>query len=165
MRSTLLLCSVVICCCAVLAWQPAKATADRGRLDRTERKVIRIVNRIRARHGLRRLRPNHRLAMAASTHTGDMLRRDFFSHSSSDGTDMGSRVRRYTGTKRWIGENIVAMSGRATARKAVRMWMHSPPHRAVLLSPSGRRIGIGKRRGRLGSSPLAVMTADLSSRG
>jgi uncharacterized protein YkwD len=157
MRSTLLLCSVVICCCAVLAWQPAKASADRGRLDRTERKVIRIVNRIRARHGLRRLRPN--------THTGDMLRRDFLSHSSSDGTDMGSRVRRYTGTKRWIGENIVAMSGRATARKAVRMWMHSPPHRAVLLSPSGRRIGIGKRRGRLGSAPLAVITADLTSRG
>jgi uncharacterized protein YkwD len=165
MRSTLLLCSVVICCCAVLAWQPAKASADRGRLDRTERKVIRIVNRIRARHGLRRLRPNHRLALAANTHTGDMLRRDFLSHSSSDGTDMGSRVRRYAGTKRWIGENIVAMSGRATARKAVRMWMHSPPHRAVLLSPSGRRIGIGKRRGRLGSAPLAVITADLSSRG
>ena len=165
MRSTLLLCSVVICCCAVLAWQPAKASADRGRLDRTERKVIRIVNRIRARHGLRRLRPNHRLALAASTHTGDMLRRDFLSHSSSDGTDMGSRVRRYTGAKRWIGENIVAMSGRATARNAVRMWMHSPPHRAVLLSPSGRRIGIGKRRGRLGSTPLAVITADLSSRG
>lgn len=25
----------------------------------------------------------------------------------------------------------------------VRMWMHSPPHRAVLMSPSPRRIGIG----------------------
>jgi uncharacterized protein YkwD len=94
-----------------------------------------------------------------------MLRRDFLSHASSDGTDMSSRVRRYTGTKRWIGENIVALSGRATARKVVRMWMNSPPHRAVLLSPSGRRIGIGKRRGKIGSAPRAVITADLSSRG
>jgi uncharacterized protein YkwD len=165
MRTTLLLCGVVICCCAALAWQPAKASAERGDLDRTERKVIRIVNRVRARHGLRRLRPNHRLTVAASTHTGDMLRRDFLSHASSDGTDMGARVRRYTGTKRWIGENIVAMSGRATARKAVRMWMHSPPHRAVLLSPAGRRIGIGKRRGKLGSARRAVFTADLTSTG
>ena len=165
MRTALLACSVVICCCVVLAWQPAKASADRGHLDRTERKVIRIVNRIRARHGLRRLRANRRLAVAASTHTGDMLRRDFLSHASSDGTDMSARVRRYTGTKRWIGENIVAMSGRATARKAVRMWMHSPPHRAVLLSPSGRRIGIGKRRGKLGTARRAVFTADLTSRG
>jgi uncharacterized protein YkwD len=165
MRTALLICGAVICCSVALAWQPAKASADRGSLDRTERKVIRIVNRIRARHGLRRLRPNRRLAVAASTHTGDMLRRDFLSHASSDGTDMSSRVRRYTGTKRWIGENIVAISGRATARKAVRMWMHSPPHRAILLSPSGRRIGIGKRRGKLGSAPRAVITADLSSRG
>ena len=165
MRTALLLCGVVICCCAVLAWQPAKASADRGHLDRSERKVIRIVNRIRARHGLRRLRPNRRLAVAASTHTGDMLRRDFLSHASSDGTDMSARVRRYSGTKRWIGESIVAMSGRATARKAVRLWMHSPPHRAVLLSPSGRRIGVGKRRGKLGSARRAVFTADLTSTG
>ena len=165
MRTTLLFCGVVICCCAALAWQPAKASADRGHLDGTERKVIRIVNRIRARHGLRPLRASHRLAVAASTHTGDMLRRDFLSHASSDGTDMSARVRRYSGTKRWIGENIAAMSGRATARKAVSMWMHSPPHRAVLLSPSGRRIGIGKRRGKLGSTPRAVITADLTSRG
>ena len=75
-----------------------------------------------------------------------MLARDFLSHASSDGTGMAQRVRRYTGAN-WIGENIAAVSGRATARRAVRMWMQSPPHRAVLLSPSGRRIGVGKRRG------------------
>ena len=34
MRTALLACSVVICCCAVLAWQPAKASADGGHLDR-----------------------------------------------------------------------------------------------------------------------------------
>jgi uncharacterized protein YkwD len=44
------------------------------------------------------------------------------------------------------------------------MWMQSPPHRAVLLSPAGRRIGVGKRRGRLGSARRAVFTADLASR-
>ena len=164
MRTTLLACGVVICCCAVLAWQPARATAARGNLDRTERKVIRIVNRIRARHGLRRLRASRRLARAASAHTGDMLARDFLSHASSDGTGMAQRVRRYT-RAHWIGENIAALSGRATARRTVRMWMQSPPHRAVLMSASGRRIGVGKRRGRLGSARRAVFTADLASRG
>jgi uncharacterized protein YkwD len=164
MRTTLLACGVVICCCAVLAWQPARATAARGNLDRTERKVIRIVNRIRARHGLRRLKASRRLARAASAHTGDMLARDFLSHASSDGTGMAQRVRRYTGAS-WIGENIAALSGRATARRTVRMWMQSPPHRAVLMSASGRRIGVGKRRGRLGSARRAVFTADLASRG
>jgi len=166
MRTALLACGVVICCCAVLAWQPAKASANgAGNLDRAERKVIRIVNRIRARRGLRRLKASRRLAVAATHHTGDMLARDFLSHASSDGTAMAQRVRRYTGTKRWIGENIAVVQGRATARKAVRMWMKSPPHRAVLLSPSGGRIGVGKRRGTLGSARRAVFTADLASRG
>ena len=39
----------------------------------------------------------------------------------------------------------------------------APPHRAVLLSPSGRRIGVGKRLGRLGSARRVVITADLAS--
>jgi uncharacterized protein YkwD len=162
MRTALLGCGVVICCCAVLAWQPARASADRGNLDRAERKVIRLVNRIRVRHGLRRLKTSRRLARAASEHTGDMLARDFLSHASSDGTGMAQRVRRYTGA-RWVGENIAVVSGRATASRAVRMWMQSPSHRAVLLSPSGRRIGVGQRRGRLGRARRAVFTADLAS--
>jgi uncharacterized protein YkwD len=165
MRTALLACGVVVCCCVVLAWQPAKASADRGRLDRAERKVIRIVNRIRARHGLRRLRVSRALSVAATEHSGDMLRRDFLSHASSDGTAMADRIRRYTGARHWIGESIVAVGGRGTARRAVRMWMHSPPHRAVLLSAAGRRIGVGKRRGRLGSVRRVVFTADLVSRG
>ena len=166
MRTALLACGVVICCCAVLAWQPSKASANGvGSLDRAERKVIRIVNRIRGRHGLRRLKASRPLAAAASVHTGDMLARDFLSHSSSDGTAMSDRVRRFTGRKAWVGESIAAIPGRATARKAVRMWMNSPPHRAVLLAPAGRRIGVGKRRGKLGSARRAVFTADLTSRG
>ncbi len=163
MRTALLVCSAVICCCAVLALQPAQAPADRVRLDRGERKVVRIINRIRRRHGLRRVRPARSLARAATAHSGDMLRRDFLGHHSSDGTPMSMRVRRYT-RARWIGENIAAVSGRRTARRAVRMWMRSPGHRAVLLSPAGRRIGIGKRRGKLGSAPRAVITVDLASR-
>jgi uncharacterized protein YkwD len=100
---------------------------------------------------------------AASDHSGDMLRADFLSHSSSDGTPMGRRVRRYTGAD-WVGENVGAVRRRGnTARRIVRMWMASPGHRAVLLSPSGRRIGVGRRAGRLGSAKRAVFTADLAS--
>jgi len=163
MRTALLACSAVTCCCAVLALQPAQATADRARLDRAERKVVRIINRIRARHGLRRVRASRSLSRAAAEHSSDMLRRNFLGHASSNGTPMSMRVRRYT-RARWIGENIAAVSGRRTARRVVRMWMHSPPHRAVLLAPAGRRIGVGRRRGWLGSARRTVFTADFASR-
>ncbi len=164
MRTALLACGAVICCCAVLAWQPGSAAAKNAGLDRAERKVVRLVNRIRARHGLRRLKASPTLAAAASVHTGDMLRSDFLGHASSDGTPMPSRVRRYTAAN-WVGESVAAVSRRgSTARRVVKMWMASPPHRSILLSPSGRRIGVGKRAGRLGSTKRAVFTADLASR-
>jgi uncharacterized protein YkwD len=163
MRTALLACSAVICCCVVLAWHPGAAHAKTAGLDGTERKVVKLVNRIRARHGLRRLKASATLSRAASDHTGEMLRADYLSHCSSDGTPMATRIRRYTGAH-WVGENIATTSRRhAVARRVVRMWMASPGHRAVLLAPSGRRIGVGRARGRLGSAPRVVFTADLAS--
>ncbi len=164
MRTALLVCGAVICCCVVLAWQPDGADARSAALDRTERKVVKLVNRIRARHGLKRLRASRTLARAANDHTGDILRTDVLGHSSSDGTPMATRVRRYTGAD-WVGENVAAVWGRGgSARKVVRMWMASPGHRAVLLSPAGRRIGVGKRKGSMAGVRRAVFTADLASR-
>jgi uncharacterized protein YkwD len=163
MRTALLACGAVSCCCAVIAWQPGAAHAKGAGLDRTERRVVKLVNRIRAHHGLRRLRASRTLAHAASDHTGDMLRRDYLSHCSSDGTPMATRVRRYTGA-RWVGENIAITSRRrGVAREVVRMWMASPPHRAVLLSPKSRRIGVGRERGRLGGAAYSVFTVDFAS--
>ncbi len=163
MRTALLACSAVICCCAVLAWQPGAAHAKNAGLDRVERKVVRLVNRIRTHHGLRKLRASRTLAHAASDHTGDMLRADYLSHDSKDGTPMATRVRRYTGA-RWVGENIAVTSRRrGVARRVVRMWMASPSHRAVLLSPKSRRIGVGRERGRLGGAAYSVFTVDLAS--
>jgi uncharacterized protein YkwD len=163
MRTALLACGAVICCCAVLAWQPGAAHAKNAGLDRTERKVVKLVNRIRSHHGLRRLRASRTLAHAASDHTGDMLSADYLSHNSADGTTMATRVRRYTGA-RWVGENIAVTScRRGVARRVVRMWMASPSHRAVLLSPKSRRIGVGRMRGRLGSSAYSVFTVDFAS--
>ncbi len=164
MRTALLACSAVICCCVVLAWQPGAAHAKTAGLDGTERKVVKLVNKIRARHGLKRLKSSRALARAANDHTGDILRTDVLSHCSPDGTPMATRVRRYTGAD-WVGENIATVTRKGSAaRKVVRMWMASPGHRAVLLSPSGRRIGVGKRKGNLAGATRAVFTADLASR-
>lgn len=160
----LLACSVVVCC-LILPARPANAVAAGARLDSTERKVIRLVNQIRARHGLRRLKVSPALATAAGVHSGDMVARDFFGHASSDGTSMSTRVRRYTGA-RWVGENlaIVTRRNRASAGRVVQMWMNSPGHRKVLLARSSRRIGVGKCTGQYGAVPAAVFTADFASR-
>jgi uncharacterized protein YkwD len=48
----------------------------------------------------------------------------------------------------------------------VRMWMHSPPHRANILDPSLRDFGVGIARGDVlnGGSRGATYTLDLGAR-
>ena len=117
------------------------AQAASARVDGGERAVVRVINRARA----------------ADAHTRSMLRSDYFSHGA-----FSQRLRRYVSFRR-IGETI-AMATRCSARKVVRMWLNSPPHRAVLLSRGFRRIGVGRRKGRLGARPACVVTADFASR-
>lgn len=157
-------CSAVVCCLALPAVRPSSAGAAGVRLDRAERKVIRLVNHIRARHGLHRLAVSRALATAATGHSGDMIRANFFGHASSNGTPMRVRVQRYT-RARWVGENLAVVSRvrGSTARRVVLMWMRSPGHRRVLLSRRSRRIGVGKRTGRLGQTRASVYTADFAS--
>ena len=43
---------------------------------------------------------------------------------------------------RWVGETLVSGTS-LTPRSAVRAWLNSPPHRAVILKPRARMAGIG----------------------
>jgi uncharacterized protein YkwD len=135
-------------------------------LDRAERALLRAVNKTRHAHGLHSLGGNGRLHRAADAHCKDMLQANFFSHDSSNGTSMSTRVRRYRPSNR-LGETLAYLpSGnlRQAAGRVVDMWMASPPHRAALLSPGFRRVGIARRVGKLGSVRAAVYTADFASK-
>jgi uncharacterized protein YkwD len=127
------------------------------RIDRGEGAVVRAINYQRSRFGLRRLHRSAPLARAADLHTWDMLAHGYFAHGP-----FVQRVRRFARLRR-LGETL-AMSTRCTAHHIVSMWMHSPPHRAVLLSAGFRRVGIGRRVGRIGGFSTCMVTADFGSR-
>ena len=130
-------------------------------MDRTEKSIVRALNRQRAAHGLARLRGSGNLARAANYHSGEMVAHDYFGHNSRDGSSFDRRVRRFA-RHRALGETLAMLGGcrPRSAGRVVRMWMNSPPHRAVVLSPGYRRVGIGKRVGRLGGRRACVVTAD-----
>lgn len=107
-----------------------------------------LINRERARHGLRRLRPALSLRAAATGYARHMAREDFFAHVSPGGSTMLGRIRRTAyldGARSWsVGENLAWGAGsRATPRQIVRVWMDSPPHRANILRADFRHLGIG----------------------
>jgi uncharacterized protein YkwD len=150
---------------AVAVWLVSVTVADArgGRMDRVERKVVRAVNVQRSRYGLRRVRAAHRLFRAAEYHSSEMLAGHYFAHPSRNGGSFVARVHRFTRSPT-IGEALAMLPscGRHSARAIVSMWMHSPPHRAILLSGRFHRVGIARRSGPLGSGHACMVTADFS---
>jgi uncharacterized protein YkwD len=142
----------------VAAPPPVAHAAVAGRLDRA---IVRQINAIRARAGLHRVSTTLRLRRLARHHTLDMLRHDSFSHDG-DGTTFAARIHARVHYRK-VGETLAMMPRRTTARRIVRAWMQSPPHRAELLDPAYRRIGVSGLHGRMGSQRAFVVTADFAT--
>ena len=77
-----------------------------------------------------------------------MVRSSFFSHIEPAGLGLVQRVRRagyLSGAHRWLlGENIGFGKGpQASPLGMVRAWMGSTGHRANVLAPQFREVGLG----------------------
>lgn len=152
----------LIACLLVLC---VPAAAEARKMSRGERAVVNRINDLRASYGLGALKGDRKLARAARAHSRDMLRADFFAHTSSNGTSTFDRVRRYKRVS-LIGETLAYMpkGGATSARSVVFMWINSPSHLAVLTTRRFRRVGISKRRGELNGQRVTIWTADFSTR-
>jgi uncharacterized protein YkwD len=128
-------------------------------LSRTEAALVREMNRVRAAHGLPPLRFDAHLERAARSHTRVMLATGIFRHGA-----FGSRMLQFNVRARLAGENLAWGSGdHGTTRAIVGSWLASPEHRANLLRPTFRRIGVGERVGSfLGVAGAHVVTADFA---
>lgn len=163
--------SIVLALALALSALAGASGADaRGRppLARTnyiERTVVQKIDAFRRHFGLRPLRLDGRLARGADAHTSDMLAHGYFAHDSFSGSWSG-RVRHYAGGAHGVGEVIGYLRRVPRQRQAaeiVSLWIHSPPHRAVLLS-SYARLGVGRRVGNFYGYRSAVFTVDFATR-
>jgi uncharacterized protein YkwD len=139
----------------------APVVAHAAVATRLDRAIVREINAVRARAGLRLLAGTLRLHRLARHHTLDMLRHDSFSHDG-DGTTFSQRIKARVHYRK-VGETLASMPRRAGARRIVRAWMHSPPHRAVILDPAYRRIGVSGKGGHMGAHHAFLVTADFST--
>ena len=132
----------------------ASLAPGQGKASTARNATVCLINRERARRGLRKLRVSRALRIASGRHSADMARRDFFSHVSPGGAGVLDRIRATgiaiasAGGSVSVGETIAWGGGRlGTPKSIVRMWMNSPGHRANLLRPGYRRIGVGVAAG------------------
>jgi uncharacterized protein YkwD len=93
-----------------------------------EQRLIERTNAVRARYGLPQLVVDSGLVQAARRHAIWMV-----------------RIRRLQHTSALVAENIAM--GQTSSAQVVQDWMNSPGHRANILNPSHRRIGVAAFRG------------------
>jgi uncharacterized protein YkwD len=132
---------------AASACDSASAVPSRAGETTSVRATVCLINAVRRRHGLRTLRLDSQLSRAARDHSRDMVRRHYFAHNTPEGESPAHRVLA-TGYVRphrhWVvGETLAWWRPAASPARIVAAWMHSAPHRKVILTPSFRDIGIG----------------------
>jgi uncharacterized protein YkwD len=90
-----------------------------------------------------------------------MLRTGSFSHGAFSARIRASGVRAPR-----VGENLAWAAGALTqARAIVNLWLGSPEHRANLLHPGYRTVGVGARKGTFeGVAGALVVTTDFAGR-
>ena len=114
---------------------------------RAEAAAFCLVNKRRARRGIRSLKRNSALYSAAEGHAADMVQNHYFSHESKGGSAPAGRASAAgygEKPKSWqVGENIAWGSGTlSTPAAIVQAWMDSSGHRKNLLRRSFREAGL-----------------------
>src|SRR6476620_525232 len=104
-------------------------------------RVLELTNIERSKLGLSPLILNTQLLNAAENHSQNMALQDFFSHTGKDGSSLGSRISATGYQFSAAAENIAA--GSSTPEQVVSSWMNSSGHRANILNPNLKEIGIG----------------------
>ncbi len=107
------------------------------------------VNEARVSHGLTKLKASTSLRRSSRGYARWMLRRNYFGHRASIQASKRFTLR---------GEVLARMrTSKPTATQIVNAWLDSPAHRAVLLNPRYRYIGVGLAHGPLGSRPATLL--------
>jgi uncharacterized protein YkwD len=149
---------------AAQACRGADQPVSRSDLASVRTSTICLLNAERHRYGLRSLASNRKLARVAAAHSRSMVRRRYFTHGAFSARVLSTGYVR--GYSSWlIGENIAWGGGpRSTPRAIMSMWMHSPGHRANILSASYRHVGVGIAIGTPAGEPGGTYTTDFGRR-
>ncbi len=114
--------------------------------------VVRLTNTERQKAGLTPLVSNGWLQQAAQDHVQDMDNNDrFLAHTGSKGSSPQDRIKAVGYKMAWFNDSGYlrgirlenAASGQLSAADVVQGWMNSSGHRAAIMDPAAREIGVG----------------------
>lgn len=106
----------------------------------TEQEMFKKVNEERRRSGIMELSWRESVVPVARAHARDMWERQYFSHYSPEGEDVGERLNEAGVNFQAAGENLALAPTLQTAHTGL---MNSEGHRRNILDPEFKRLGIG----------------------
>ncbi|MGI5245786.1 CAP domain-containing protein [Dactylosporangium sp. CA-139066] len=112
-----------------------------GGYTEIENEVVTLTNNFRQANGCGALRIDSRLVAAARAHSTDMVTKNYFDHTGSDGSSFVQREAAAGYTTGASAENIAW--GYRSAQDVVTGWINSPGHRANMLNCSSVAVGVG----------------------
>lgn len=152
---TLIITSVMIAFSAQLAVvKPAIAVSDQS--------FVGLTNRERELKNLPALKWNPALSSSAWAKATDMCRKNYWAHTAPDGTTGWTFMRQVGYTYQHVGENLARnfTSDEAT----MEAWMKSPGHRANILKPNYRDIGIASVQCETAGKTITITVAHYGER-
>ncbi|SFR04329.1 CAP domain-containing protein [Desulfoscipio geothermicus] len=109
-------------------------------LTQDERQMFQLVNQERARYGVPALRPNYELVKLARLKAGDMIEKNYFSHTSPTYGSPFDMMRQFGISYSYAGENL---AGAPSVSMAHENLMNSSGHRRNILNSNFTEVGIG----------------------
>lgn len=151
--------AVLIALAAAALTSAAALAATATSLSPADSSLLARMNAVRAAHHLRPLQADPRLESAAVFHDRQMLASGVFAHGNLSG-----RLGRFGVRGRIGGENLAwGVGASGSPAGIVAAWLASPEHRANLLRPSFRRVGVSAVLGTFqGHADAQVVTADFA---
>ncbi|WP_325535473.1 CAP domain-containing protein [Sporomusa sp.] len=113
-----------------------------------EKLAFNLLNADRAANGLPPLKLNLAVTAVAERHAQDEIDRNFFAHVNPDGKSPFDRMRSAGISFGYAGENLAINLNVTAAEQA---FMNSPGHRANILNPNYKQVGIGVKYSPQGS--------------
>ncbi|PSL41104.1 putative YkwD family protein [Planomicrobium soli] len=118
----------------------AKAAVAAHTLSAYEKEIVTLVNKERAKAGLKALAVDTQLSKVARLKSEDMYKLKKMSHSGTYGSPF-DMMKKFGITYRAAGENIAR--GYRSPQEVMKGWMSSPGHRANILNKRYTHIGVG----------------------
>lgn len=131
---------------------PSTATYVCGNARITKQDILTAINNARAQarscgttqySAVPNVAWDDRLFLAADKHSKDMADNNFISHTGSDGSNFGQRIRAQGYSWRYAAENVAA--GQPDLNSVVNGWLNSPGHCQNIMAAQAQDIGLSCR--------------------